>query len=1119
MQNLNHTFLNQRLRAITGSCIVAVAGLVFLAISATPASTDTGRLVRPDLLKVGPSYRSNQGRHKVTVCSGEQQLYRNLLDQGAKLIEDYGSFALLSVPEALLQGAGTRAWSGFAIRDDSDLILLRAGAFDTQDDTDSKTGAPDLPASSAPESLYLVQMHGPIKPEWLQWLRRTSNPVTYIPNNAYLVRVSSESLSGLKTAAVGGPDFVQWVGPYKPSYKISPGIRLDSTGYTPVTVQLINTSSLDRDLAAIDAQSESMIGSPESVLNYVDVTVSASPEQIAQLARMSNVLWIEPALETRMFDERQDQIIAGNYSGKQLAPPGYLSWLRSRGLASPADFIIDLADSGIDKGSVDPNVLHKAFLSPAGLSRIAYARFVGSDGQTGAVDDTTGHGTLNASIIAGYNQPTSAADLDSDGYGLGLGVAPFATLGITKVFNPDFTKPDYVSMVSSAYGLGARVSSNSWGQDGNSYTTSSQIYDALVRDANPATPGNQEMTVLFAVGNQGPLGHIASPANAKNVIAVGASQNLRPTGTDGCNITPAGASDAESIIGFSSGGPVDDGRIKPDLVAPGTHIQGALSQDPANAAQGICGPKDYPTGQSLYTWSSGTSHSTPAVAGVAALARQYIQQYTGKTPSPAMIKAFLINSTSYLAGAGAGDNLPGRNQGWGGVNLGTALDGEPRILVDQTHLMTSTGQEFTLRGKIVDPNRQLRVTLVWTDAPGSPAGSPIMNDLDLRVDFEGASYFGNNFDGHSSVIGGPADKLNNAESVWLPEGSSGDFTIHVVAANLVADGVPGNDTAIDQDFALVVCNGQSEDPLVDSPPVVSLTYPIGGEHISGGSVLPIAWSAGDDKGIVSQKVEASIDGGISYNAIASLDGTASSFSWLVTDIHASHARVKVTSYDGVNLPVSAESANFEIDPGPPDSTPPSVVVVSPSGGSLIAGGSAFTVTWMEADNVGVVKRAGALSTDGGRSFNDIFNIVAPSTGAQQSYSWQVPAALSTDQGALRMTVWDGAGNSAAATSGPFQVWGLPVINSVSFNPDGGPRGELIINGKNFRKDETQVLVNGASLKRLSFQNPDGTSGAFSEIVSADPKIRKRIPAGQTVEIVVTNARTGQTSAAFEFTRE
>ena len=1114
-QSQDSRVLKYPFTAIVWLCAALVPGLLFLAI--TPAASQTSRLeANPSLFNAGIHYRNARGRHKAIVYSADQDLYRGLLDSGATLIDDYGAFALLSVPDSSLQKAEARTGSRPFIRDDMDLILLRAGSFDTQQAAPAEDA--DFPIN-ARAGLYLVQMRGPIKADWFEWLDRNFQVVTYIPSNAYLVRASRESLAGLKPAGSGGPDFVQWIGPYKSGYKLSPRISLDSNGSFDVTVQLIKTADLGQDLADIETLSESGPGHGVSVLNFVDVTVSTNREGIARLAGMSNVVWIEPATETRTFDERQDQIIAGNFAGTQLSAPRYLGWLHSRGLDVPPDFIIDLADSGIDQGILDPDVLHKAFLDPTGVPRIAYARFLGADGQTGDLDDTTGHGTLNASIIAGYTESTARPDVDTDGYALALGVAPFSRLGITKVFDPDFTRPDYVSMVSSAYGLGARLSSNSWGQDGNSYTTSSQIYDALVRDAVPSTAGNQEMTTVFAVGNQGPFGHIASPANAKNVIAVGASENLRPTGTDGCNVTAAGASDADSIIGFSSGGPVDDGRIKPDLVAPGTHIQGALSQDPANSAQGICGPKDYPAGQSLYTWSSGTSHSVPAVAGAAALARQYIQQYTGKTSSAAMIKAFLVNSATYLTGVGANDNLPGRNQGWGRVNLATALDGEPRILVDQTQLLTSTGQDYTFKGKIVDPNRQLRVTLVWTDAPGSPAGSPIMNDLDLKIDFEGVSYLGNNFDGHSSVFGGPADKLNNVESVWLPLGATGDFTIHVIAANLVADGVPGNSTPVDQDFALVVCNAQSEGGSIDSPPVVTMTYPRGGEHIPAGSVAQIVWNASDDKGIVSQKVEVSIDGGMTYSRLAAPGVTFNSFNWLLPEIPTSHARIKITAYDGVNLPVSAEtSSDFEIDPGPPDSTRPVVSEVAPSTGALVPGGATFKVTWTETDNIGVVKRVGALSIDGGRTFADIFSIIAPSSGPDQTYLWQVSANPSASEAALRITVSDGAGNSASATSGIFQIWGLPLIDSVVFNPNAGSRGELIVTGKNFRKDETQVSVNGVQLKKLSFISPNG-SGTFTRILCDDPKIRKKLPASQPVDIVVAIPRTGQLSPSFQFTRE
>ena len=235
-------------------------------------------------------------------------------------------------------------------------------------------------------------------------------------------------------------------------------------------------------------------------------------------------------------------------------------------------------------------------------------------------------------------------------------------------------------MLSKMYADGARISSNSWGTYNNTYTADCQMYDSLVRDAQADVQGNQEMTVVFSSGNKGAGGHLTSPGSAKNTILVGASENLR-TGVDGCNIDTTGADDINSLIDFSSGGPTTDGRNKPDICAPGTHIQGARSQARGFNAQGICGPGNYPIGQSLYTWSSGTSHSAPAVAGGAAIIRQVFQQSVGHAPSPALIKAYLTNSSSYMNGQMAADTLPGANQGWGLMSLGRALDGVPRLLV------------------------------------------------------------------------------------------------------------------------------------------------------------------------------------------------------------------------------------------------------------------------------------------------------------------------------------------------------------------------------------------------------------------------------------------------------
>src|SRR5205085_7282675 len=109
------------------------------------------------------------------------------------------------------------------------------------------------------------------------------------------------------------------------------------------------------------------------------------------------------------------------------------------------------------------------------------------------------------------------------------------------------------------------------------YDASAQAYDAIVRDAQSGAAGLQQLTVVFAAGNDGSgTNTVSSPATAKNVICVGASENVRQTGTDGCGVANGGADSANDIINFSSRGPVNsaggDGRIKPDIVAPGTHI-------------------------------------------------------------------------------------------------------------------------------------------------------------------------------------------------------------------------------------------------------------------------------------------------------------------------------------------------------------------------------------------------------------------------------------------------------------------------------------------------------------------------------------------------------------------
>src|SRR5262249_41234735 len=182
-----------------------------------------------------------------------------------------------------------------------------------------------------------------------------------------------------------------------------------------------------------------------------------------------------------------------------------------------------------------------------------------------------------------YNDGTGTAFEDAALYNYGLGIAPWAKFGNSKVFANSgagvFNQPANVRL-ANAYNAGARISSNSWGfTTGTTYNSESQLHDQLVRDAVSGTAGNQEMSIVFAAGNSGPgASTVHPPGTAKNIITVGAGENWRMTGTDGCGIGNTGADSALDIISFSSRGPTSDQRKKPEICAPGTHIQGAASR-------------------------------------------------------------------------------------------------------------------------------------------------------------------------------------------------------------------------------------------------------------------------------------------------------------------------------------------------------------------------------------------------------------------------------------------------------------------------------------------------------------------------------------------------------------
>src|SRR5262249_19144315 len=149
----------------------------------------------------------------------------------------------------------------------------------------------------------------------------------------------------------------------------------------------------------------------------------------------------------------------------------------------------------------------------------------------------------------------------------------------------------------------------------------------------------------------------------------------------------------------------------------------------------------------------GTSHSTPAVAGLAALVRQDFINRALKPPSPAMTKAVIMNSALYMTGAGANDTLPSNSQGMGLANLNNYFNifSEAHIVRDEIDRFTSSGQQRVFTGNIVDGSKPFRVTLAWTDAPGSTTGNAFVNNLDLEVTVGGTTFLGNVFNGRNSA--------------------------------------------------------------------------------------------------------------------------------------------------------------------------------------------------------------------------------------------------------------------------------------------------------------------------------------------------------------------------------
>ncbi|MBN1879113.1 S8 family serine peptidase, partial [bacterium] len=629
----------------------------------------------------------------------------------------------------------------------------------------------------------------------------------------YLVRAEAGKLEiGVKKLPV------KWMGPFQPAYRMEEQLEQKlADAYQDSDTVRINVCWSNADEEYVKGVLEEMGATSFGAITHHPTRPVGtgkffiSSKVIRDVARTEGVLWIGPYLEANMNDERSAQILAGNYNASyQPTGTGYNSWLSSIGV-NGSGVIVEMVDSGLCTGV--NTTIHQDL-----RGRVVFHNDTTGNGPR----DVRGHGTNCAGIVAGN---ATIGTVDASGYLYGMGVAPGASLGNTKIFSDSgaFSDPDFYTTSQNAYQNGARLSSQSWGSNyGNcvnaslNYSDQCVVYDTMIRDADSTSGGNQQFAIFNAAGNMGwcyptypNVSTIGDPGIAKNIITIGASENWR-SGTDGCGVGSTGADDGHDKIDFSSVG-LTSGRIKPDLMAPGTHITSMASQYSGYNGAAVCDTY-YPTGQTYYNWCSGTSQACPHAAGAGALFYQWYNNTYSSTPSPALIKAALINGADDMVGGDTGyaspstlPNIPNRYQGWGRINVGNTIEnGLSMRYYDQGTVFGTNGQYYEVT-YYVDSSGPVKITCVWTDAPGTVGGALLKNNLNLTVTDNGTSYLGNVFSSGWSATGGSADTVNNVECVYI-QNPTGPITIRVTATSLTDDGVPGNGDSTDQDFALVVSN-------------------------------------------------------------------------------------------------------------------------------------------------------------------------------------------------------------------------------------------------------------------------------------------------------------------------
>lgn len=738
-----------------------------------------------------------------------------------------------------------------------------------------------MPFAAAREDYFLVQaVSHEAQASLRQWLDHSGIAVLdYIPQNAYLVRVNQQSLQEMQKAPG-----VEWVGHFKPAYRVDPILDY-VTGTDPKHVVEIRVI-LDRapyasaqDVEAAVAKSGAKVLAAEAGDSRWLVRVEGPVQLADTLALLPGCLWVERYVPRVLFNNTartSSNVVTGR--GTVSGPIMDVESVWAKGIHGEGQ-IAAASDTGLSTGNLA--TLHQDFgkqgdaNNPMRVIKGYALGRVGDWSDPAALAD--GHGThTSGSILSNGFRSGSTPSTNTYPATSYAGVAPKSQYVFQSVMDSGGglggIPANLNNLFLPPYNDGARVHSNSWGAPGAGvYNTDSQNVDKFAWE-------HKDMVITFSAGNDGrdlwhwngscvkPAGtpdgiidqtSIGSPGTAKNCITLGASENYRPTfqyeypqGTcntaswgwfNDCNFSAAPlfadplADNASGMAAFSSRGPTADGRIKPDLTAPGVAIISTRTdQTPAFSQWGECG---IPAAlQTYYLYMGGTSMANPLTAGAAVLLRQYYsdgwhRNHSATTnaaavagdafsPSSALVKATLINGAWDMApgqhGTGAtreippswdtGHDLPNNVEGYGRVDLMHSLfpgsgwgdNASRKMWVHDVTSGLQTGQFSSYTVSVTSGANPLVVTLVWTDPYGAlSAATELVNNLDLTVTAPGGTvYYPNGLNKTSGV-----DTKNNVEQVKLTTPVLGTYMISVQGTAVPGNGQSGTTT---QPFALVI---------------------------------------------------------------------------------------------------------------------------------------------------------------------------------------------------------------------------------------------------------------------------------------------------------------------------